>query len=446
MSTTESQPAARRSATYRTLFQEREYRTLFAADVVSQLGDQVAAVALAVLVYGASASPLLAALAYSLVFLPWVLGGPLLAALAERMPSRVVLVGSDLSRAALFGLAAVPGLPLAVLALLLLCGSLLSPPFRSARSALIPQILDDESYTLSLSVEEVLNQTAQLAGFVTGGALILLLDPHGALAINAASFAVSGLVLRRGLARRAAATIRTDRTSLLREALAGLHIIASSPALRRPLVLAVVGATYVVVPEAIAPAFVAEAGGGPVGVGLVMGAVATGSAVGAVVMARFVSPDLRSRLMEPLALAGTVPLLLIAMRPSLPVALALFLLAGLCTAYNVPANACFAAAVPPGARARAFGLAMTAMMTGQLFGVLLGGLLAEVLDPSQVVGVAGAAGLLTILALRLDRAGPAGPAVVDLDPAFGASPTDSTAGPVRSPDVGRSGRTAPRHR
>ena len=408
-------PASEATATYRSLFREREYRALFSADVVSQLGDQVAAVALAVLVYRRSQSPLLAALGYSLVFLPWILGGPMLAALAERLPPRAVLVGSDLGRAALVGLAAIPGMPLPLLGLLLLAAALIGPVFRSARSALLPQILDDDRYSLALSVEEVLSQTAQLGGFITGGALVLLLDPQRALGLNALSFALSAFVLRRGISPRPSAAVPGDRASLLAESHAGLRIVAGQATLRRPLLLAVIGATYLVVPEAIAPAYVAQTGGGPVAVGLLMGSVAIGSVLGAVLLARCVRPARRGHLMRPLAFAGTIPLLLIALAPPYPVALALLLVAGLCSAYNVPANAAFAAAIPDGARARAFGLAMTAMMGGQLVGVVAGGALAEVLRPTAVIAVAGAVGLVALLATRRDKQLPdlviVGPAV-----------------------------------
>jgi hypothetical protein len=128
-----------------------------------------------------------------------------------------------------------------------------------------------------------------------------------------------------------------------------------------------------------------------------MAAAAAGALVGSIAMGRCLSSPTRLRLMQPLALCGTVPLLLAALRPGLGVSLGLFLLAGACTAFQVPANAAFAAAVPAGSRARAFGLAMTALMGGQLISVVLSSGAAQILAPSTVIGLAGALGLFSVL-------------------------------------------------
>src|SRR3954452_22156528 len=94
---------------YRALFSGREYRATFYADVMSVLGDQLAAVALAVLVYERSGSALLTAAGYSLVFLPWFVAGPALSALADRWPRRELTIISAVSQAVLVGCAALPG-------------------------------------------------------------------------------------------------------------------------------------------------------------------------------------------------------------------------------------------------------------------------------------------------------------------------------------------------
>src|SRR5919206_2062915 len=89
-----------------------------------------------VLVYQRTDSPLLSALTFALGYLPWLLGGPVLAALADRLPRHRVLVGSDAARAVVIAVMVVPGLPLPVLLVLLFLVSLGAPPFESARTAL----------------------------------------------------------------------------------------------------------------------------------------------------------------------------------------------------------------------------------------------------------------------------------------------------------------------
>ena len=389
-----------RPATYRDVFSVREYRALFASDVTSLLGDQVAAVALAVLLYQRSGSALIASLGYATAYLPWAIGGPLLSALADRMPPRRVLVGADLARAGLIGLAAIPGLPLPALGLLVLLAAFLAPPFDASVSALYPQVLPGDRYALGVSIKDMVHQSAQLAGFAAGGALVAAVGSHGALALDAVSFALSAVLLRTGLRHRPAAVAAGERSHLAREAAEGLRIVVGDRRLYGPLLLGIVGSGYVIVPEAIAPAYAQELSGGPRTVGLIMAAVAGGSVVGGLLLARLVRPAMRRRLMWPLAMVGTVPLMLIATRPPLGLALGLLALAGLASAYQVAANTAFAAAAPAHARARVFGIAMTGMFAGQGLAIVLAGASTQVFGAQAVIAAAGVLGAITVGLLR----------------------------------------------
>jgi predicted MFS family arabinose efflux permease len=389
-----------RPATYREVFALREYRALFLADGTSLLGDQIAAVALAVLLYQRSGSPLVASLGYATAYLPWAIGGPLLSALADRLPPRQVVVAADLARAGLIGLAAIPGLPLPVIGLLVLAAALLAPPFEASISALYAQVLEGDRYPVGISIKDTVYQSAQLVGFVAGGALVATVGSHGALALDAVSFALSALLLRTGLRHRPAATSDTVRSHLLRETWEGVRLVAGDRRLYGPLLLGVLGAAYVIVPEAIAPAYAGSLGGGPRTVGLVMASVAAGSVLGGLVLARLVGPTRRRRLMWPLALLGTGPLMLMALRPSLPVALALLAVAGAASAFQLAANAAFAAAAPAQARARVFGVAMTGMWVGQGLAIVAAGAVAQLAAPHLVIAGAGFAGMLAVAALR----------------------------------------------
>ena len=115
--------------TFRDVFAIQEYRALWCAQLLSLLGDQLALVALTWLVYERSGSALLTAGAYAVSLLPWVIGGPLLSGLADRYPRREVMVVSDLGRAALMLVMALPGTPLWALYCLLFGSTLLASPF-----------------------------------------------------------------------------------------------------------------------------------------------------------------------------------------------------------------------------------------------------------------------------------------------------------------------------
>ncbi len=391
-------PSVETPATYRDVFSVAEFRTVFVADLCSLAGDQIAAVAVAVLLYQRSGSALLAALGYATAYLPWLLGGPLLAAWAERFAGRRVLVACDLGRAALIGLAAIPGLSLAAVGVLVLAAALLAPPFDSARSALLPQILTGERYLVGASVRDAVHQGAQLAGFALGGLLVVAVSPPGALALDAFSFALSALVLRFGLTPRSVARPASS-SSLWAETRAGLHLVRTDRGLSGPLLLGVVGAGYAIVPEAIAPAYAGSLGAGPRAVGLIMAAVAGGSVVGALTLGRSVAGSARVRATPLLALAGALPLLAVALHPGLVVSLLLFALTGVASSYQIAVNARFARRVPPAFRARAFGIAICALYGAQSLAIVLAGAAAQFLAPATVVAAAGVVGVLGVIAV-----------------------------------------------
>ena len=208
------------------------------------------------------------------------------------------------------------------------------------------------------------------------------------------------MLLRTGLRHRPAAVAAAERSHLVREAAEGLRIVAGDRRLYGPLLLGIVGSGYVIVPEAIAPAYAQELAGGPRTVGLIMAAVAGGSVLGGLVLARLVRPAMRRRLMWPLAMAGTVPLMLIASRPPLGLALTLLALAGLASAYQVAANTSFAAAAPGHARARVFGIAMTGMFAGQGLAIVLAGAGTQVFGAQTVIAGSGVLGAIGVGLLR----------------------------------------------
>ena len=174
--------AADRPATFGEVFASREYRYLFSATLLSWFGDYLAKAAVTALVFAQTRSVALSAAAFALSYLPWVAGGPLLAAIAERRPFRRIMVISDLLRAGLMCLVALPGMPVPAMLALLFAAALGNPPFEAARSAVLPQILTGDRYVVGLSLHSSTSQVAQarrIPGRRRPGAL---LSPAGAAA------------------------------------------------------------------------------------------------------------------------------------------------------------------------------------------------------------------------------------------------------------------------
>jgi len=189
--------SAVRPARFADVFGVSEFRWLWLAEAQSVAGDQLARVALSVLVFDRTGSAGWTGLTYALTYLPDLVGGPLLAGLADLFPRRRVMVVADLIRAVLFGLMAVPAVPLVVVAGLLVVAQLCNAPFKAAQAATLPVVLSGDRYVVGQTVRQVTGQSAQLLGFAAGGVLVAMIGPHRALAVDAVTFCIVGVALER---------------------------------------------------------------------------------------------------------------------------------------------------------------------------------------------------------------------------------------------------------
>jgi MFS family permease len=401
----EAPEQAGRPATFREVFAVREFRPLYGTFLISTAGDELARVAMTVLVYQRTTSALLAALTFAISYVPWVLGGPVLAALADRLPRHRVLIATDGGRAVIVAVMAIPGMPLPVLLVLLFVLALCQPPFEAARSAQLADVLEGDRYAVANSLTNVGLQLAQVIGFVAAGALVTALSSSGALLIDAAIFAISACWLSVGLQRRPAPTAGEAPRSLLGDVVEGLQFIRRSPRLLAIIAVLWIGTAFVYAPEGIAAPFVHELGQGATGVGVLLAANPLGVTVGGLVLARLVSPRTRERLVPALVVTSLVPLVLaglvagIAGPGALPfgVVVGLLFVSGLGASWLIPLNVAFVQSVPPSYRGRAFGVASSGMYGVQGLGALAAGLAAEGLAPSGVVVLCGAVGLAAVV-------------------------------------------------
>ncbi len=390
--------AAPGRATYASVLRVREFRALYTAQLLSLLGDQVAKVALALLVFQRSDSPLLASLSYAVTYLPWLIGGPALAHLADTKPRRTVMITLDLVRAGLVVVMALPGVPLWLLFVLVLAIALLEPPFDAAQASLLPDVLPDEDqYTVGQSLKMVSVTVVIAAGFALGGTIAGLVGAHVALALDALTFLVSALLVRTGSVWRPAAASDERDASWLRQARAGAEFVLASTVLRRLLVLAWVGAAVAIVPEGLAVPVAHELGLGAVGAGLLTAAVPLGTAIAALVVGRLVSPRDRVGLLRPLAVVAALALMGSAATSNPHLLFLTWVLVGVGAGFQIPANTAFVAQLTPEVRGRAFALAQSGLMVAQGLALAAGGAVAEVVPPQEVCTAVGLVGLVATL-------------------------------------------------
>lgn len=387
-------------ASYRDAFAATEFRWLWSAHLLSVVGDQLARVALTLLVFDRTASAGLAALTYALTYLPDLVGGAALAGLADRFSRRGVMVVTDLARAALVAIMAVPGVPLAGQIGLLVVVQLLTAPFSAARQAALPDILSGDRLTLGLGIFSMTYQVALVVGFGAGAALVAQLGVSAALLINAATFALSALLIARGIGPHhpvaPAVDPRTAGAGQWATIRAGWRVVASDPRLLTLLAIACCSGFYVV-PEGLAVPYAAELGTGPAGVGWLLVANPVGTVIGMLLLRR-VRPDRRLALMGPLAVASSLVLIPTGWTPGLAVTVLLWTVSGACSAHDMVVQATYVESVPAHRRGQAVGLAIAALRAAQGLAIVAAGVLAQLLSPSTIIVVAAVLGVLAAAA------------------------------------------------
>jgi MFS family permease len=395
--------------TFREVFAVTEFRALWLAQLLSVAGDQLARVAMTVLVFDRTHSALWTALTYAVTFLPWMIGGLALSGLADRLPRRQVMVACDVARMVLVCLMALVSLrasaaSLWIMAALLFAVTLLDSPFKSARSAMLPDILPGDRYVLGIAVTQTTLQVGMVSGFALGGVVVAALGVRTALLADAATFAASAVLVRFWVRRRPAAAhpVMGGRSSFA-EMVAGVRLVFGDRTLRTLMLLGWLVAFYVV-PMGLAAPYAARFHTSlpiPIGTGLIFAAGPFGTALGAVVLGRVVGPASRQRLMYPLAIAACGLLALLWLKPDLPAALLIIAGSGTCASYQLAANAAFVAAVPPERRGQAFGLANGGMQITQGLWIIVAGaaVSSSAISPATAIAISGGLGAVLAAAL-----------------------------------------------
>jgi NRE family putative nickel resistance protein-like MFS transporter len=372
------------------------FRRLWLAQLIAQLGEAIALVAMPLLAYAMTGSAELLSLIFMLQLLPRIVLAPVTGLLADRLDRRRLMLGADLARAGLVAL-----LPftweawqVALLATLVAIGSALARP---AELAAVPMVVLPHQLVPALSATQVAGSIVRVAGPALAGGIIAITGPGAAFGAQAACFVLSvavlfGLVLppvERGspVAASVAAAVREEIAD-------GLRIVWRNPIVRGTaaveslwqLAFATLVVTVLIYVEQ-------TLGLGPDAASaysLVMAAFAGGAALGALA-ARPVERRIgRPRLM---AVGYLAPLMLIPalLAPPLPLFFACWLILGFTDAWAVIAMQSYLAeAVPDALRGRTYATWTGVVTLAGAFGFALIGWLTPRLGPPLTLALAGA--------------------------------------------------------
>ncbi|TWD84179.1 hypothetical protein FB561_5354 [Kribbella amoyensis] len=372
--------------TYRELFRTPEFKPFFASTALNVAAQTVSGLALGTLIYDATGSPLLSALAIFGPSLAQVVGMTTLLAAADRLPPRAALAGLGWIFAAGTAAQAMPGQPVFVAFSILFVVGVVSSVGGGVRWGLLNQLLSKDGYLLGRSVLNMSVGVMQICGFATGGVLVAVLSPRGALLTGAALYCGSAVVAGCFLTRRAPRS--TQRVSVAVTWRNNRELL--SPVQRRRVFLALWLPNGLIV--GCESLFVAYS---PTYSGLLFAAAACGMLVGDTLAGRF-RPQ---RLAVGLYLLLAAPYLVFFLRPPLTLAVAAVAVSAVGYSASLLMQERLMALTPDKLSGQALGLHSSGMLVMQGVAAALAGGIAQLTSPALSMSVMAAASLVVTCAL-----------------------------------------------
>jgi predicted MFS family arabinose efflux permease len=376
--------------TYRELFRAPEFMPFFLVISVQVAAQTMSSLALGTLIYAATGSPLLSALAMFGPSLTQVIGASTLLSASDRLPPRAVMTGLSLAFAAGTGALAVPGVPVWAAFVIVSCLGLGASLGGAVRYGLLNEIVAADGYLLGRSVLNMSVGAMQISGFAAGGVLMTTLSPRGILLVGAALYLTAAAGARFGLTRRPA---RAAGRPSVRDTWRINARIWSSTA-RRYIYLAlwvpnglIVGCESLFVPYA------------PRHAGLLFASAAAGMLAGDTLAGRFIPYHWRERLGAPLRVVLAAPYLIFAVRPALPVAVAAVVIASVGYCASLLLQERLMALTPGELSGQALGLASSGTLAMQGVGATVAGAVAQHSSPGAAMAAMAAASLAVTLLL-----------------------------------------------
>jgi MFS family permease len=361
--------------TYREVFAEPVFRTLFLTRTLAVSADTLRVVALSVLVFTTTGSALLGAIAFGVGFLPQALGGVLFGSLSDRLPPRALITAGYALECVAALVLAVVVMPAAASLLIVAGVAVLTPAFNGASARLIADRLTGDAYVVGRSVSNVASAGAQLVGLAAGGAAVAWLGPRSALLVTAAAHLSAACAVRLFLPR----LVRPGRVtgSAVAQSFTATRELLRDRDVRRLALIQWLPPTFAVGAEALLIPYAALRGFPPSATGLLLAAVPMGMLISGVVVGRLVRPAGRERLVVPLIATLGVGILILVAPVAPPVAMVALLVVGFGFAYSLGIQRAFLDALPATHRGQGFALLSTGLMTMQGLGPMVAGAVAQ---------------------------------------------------------------------
>jgi MFS family permease len=364
------------------------FTLLWLATLGSGLGTGVATIALTVDVWDRTGSGKWVSALLLVEFLPMLAIGLLLGPIVDRVSRRGLMIGSDLVRAAVFGLLPFANEPVAIVALAGVAG-FATGFFRPAVYAGMPNLVGDDDLPQANALLQSVENLTWMLGPLLGGVLLSVTSPDVSYAVNAVTFVLSAALIARVAAVRLQAGV-AESEGHLHDLAAGFRLVVRSRSLLTVLVawtIAMLGLAAVNVAEVALAKVSLDAG--DFGLGLLMASAGLGLILGSVLGGEVLERRTIAFAYGFAAALMAVGIGLAAVAPNVWVAAACVVVSGF---GNGVASVCNPVLVQRGApdhlRGRAFTVIMSVNSAAFGVGMVIAGVLTDALGARWVWGLA----------------------------------------------------------
>ena len=387
---------------------------LLSAHGLSLAGNAITAVVVPLYVLHDTGSVFATGVAGVFATVPMIVGGALGGVLVDRLGFRRAAIAADLASGitvlAIPLLAATVGLPFWALLTLVFLSGLLDTPGNTAKAAIVPDLaeLGAVRLTRATGAAGAISRSAMMVGASVAALAVVWLGPLNALLLDAATFAVSALLISGWVPRAVTGTAGDEEagTGFWREFRDGLHYLARTPVIRNVVLMVVItncfdAAGFLVLKPVYAKTITPD---GEL-FGIMIACFAFGALSGAGLFGWFGHKlPRRATLVVCFVLCGPPPYVAMALDVPVPLLLAVFVFSGLLAgSINPLLDTVLYEKLPRAMRARVLGALTTGVTAGMPLGALLGGVTVEAFGLVPVLFVVAAAYAVVTLAPLLGR-------------------------------------------
>ncbi len=365
------------------------------------MGDKAHQIALPVLVFQLTESPLQVGLIFAAIGLPWLLLGSVAGALVDRWDRRRTMATADVLRAGLVALVPIAAeVDISLVYMLAFLISTISVFFIPARLSSIPDIVESEELLAANSLFQISDALVDVIGLLAAAILVAALGVVVPFYLDAVSFLISGaFILAMTLSPSPREWAPLSPRRLVAELVEGFRFVAGHAYLAANTFLFTLGPLASGATTAMTAVYAIQVlGAGAPGFALMEASMSLGFLAGGVAIGRYAARYRKGRIiLVGFALFG-VTLLGIGLTNQLAVALILVGVNGVSNMlFYIPSITLVQEVTPADLRGRAFGLRSALIQGAFLVSVSVGGAIAEVSGVESIFVLAG--GLVLIVGL-----------------------------------------------